>query len=151
MYNYVSYKNEDIDALLNDINDLIITKCECSGQCMHGTHSIIAAEVESAVEKLKPGKKNGNTDTVSDHIINVCERLNVHIAILFTMMLRHGLPPDGMLHGTMVPIPKGRRANLSSSANLRVITLSSILFNLQFSFKPGASTTLCTGMFQETI
>ncbi len=37
MYNCVSYKKEDIDALLNDINGLIITKCKCSGQCMHDT------------------------------------------------------------------------------------------------------------------
>ncbi len=50
-----------MDALLNDINGLVITKCKCSGQCMHDTHSIIAAEVGSAIEKLKPGKKDGST------------------------------------------------------------------------------------------
>ncbi len=84
---------------------------DCSGQCMmHGTRSIIAAEVGSAIEKLKPGKKDGSTEVVSDHIyyIKACEHLNVHIAILFTMILRHGLSPDGMLQCTMVPIPKGR-------------------------------------------
>ncbi len=115
----------------------------------------------------KPGKKDGNT--VSDHIINACERLNVQNAIIFTMMLRHGLSPDGMLRGTMVPIPKGRWANLSSSDNFRAITLSSILYklldvivmtkekdnlctsNLHFSFKSDASTTLCTCMVRETI
>ncbi len=85
------------------------------------------------------------------------------------MMLRHGLSLDGMLHGTIVPIPKGRWANVSSSDNFRAITLSSILCklldfivmtkekdnlctsNLQFSFKPGDSTTLCTFMVEETI
>ncbi len=56
--------------------------------------------------------------------------MNVHIAILFTMMLGHGLSPDGMLHGTMVTIPKGRLAYLSSSDNFRAITLSSILCKL---------------------
>ncbi len=124
----------------------------------------------SAIGKLKPGKlKPGSTEVVSDHIINARECLNVHIAILFTMMLRHGLSPDGMLHGTMVPIPKGWWANVSSSDNFRAFTLSSILCklldvivitkekdhlrtsNLQFSFKPAGSTTLCTGMVQETI
>ncbi len=88
-----------MDALLNeDINDLVISKCDCSGQCMHGTHSIIAPEVESAIDKLKPGKKDASTEAMSDHIINACKCLNVHIAILFTMMLKHGLSPDGMLH-----------------------------------------------------
>ncbi len=80
------------------------------------------------------------------------------------MMLRHGFSPDGMLHGTIMPIPKGSWEN-----NFRAITLSSILCkllevivmteekhnlctsDLQFSFKPGGSTTLCIGMVQETI
>ncbi len=98
LHNYVSYKKrEDMDALLNDINGLVITKCECFGQCMHETHSIIPAEVGSAIEKLKSSKKDGSTEVVSDHIINACERLNVNIAILFSMMLRHGLSPDGIL------------------------------------------------------
>ncbi len=95
--------------------------------------------------------------------------MSVHIAILFTMMLRHGLLPDGMLFGTMVPISKGRLANLSNSDNFRAITLSSILCkildiviltkesnnlcssNLQFSLKPRTSTSPCTSMVQETI
>ncbi len=106
---------------------------------------------------------------MSDHIINACECMNVHIAILFTMMLRHGLSADGKLHGLMVPIPKGRWSNLSSSDNFRAITVSSILCklldvivmtnekdnlctsNLHLSFKSGSSTTLCTGMVHETI
>ena len=76
-------------------------------------------------------------------------------------MLHHGLSPDAML--------KGRWANLSTSDNFCAITLSSILgklldviimpkeadklitSDLQFSFKPGVSTSLCTTMVQETI
>ncbi len=137
-------------------------KYECSGQYMHDTHSINAAKVGSATE-------NGSTEVVSDHTINACECLNVHIANLLTMVLRHGLSPDGMLHSTMVPIPKRRWANLSSSDNFKAITLSNSFCklldvlvmtkekdnlctsNLQFSFKPGASTSLRTGMVQETI
>ncbi len=60
---------------------------------MLDAHSIIAAEVGSTIEKLKPGKMNGST----------VRPYYKCIAILFTMMLRHGLSPDGMLHGTMVP------------------------------------------------
>ncbi len=126
-------------------------------------HSIIPLKEGSAIEKLKPGKK-----VVSDHMIYTCKRLNVHISILFTMMLGYGLSPEGMLHGTLVLIPKGRWANFFSSDNFRAITLSSILCkllvvivmtkekdnlctsNIQFSFN-GACTTLWTGMVQETI
>ncbi len=69
----------------------------------------------------------------------------------------------------MVPLPKGRWANLSSTDTVRAITLSSIfgkLFDiiilimeenslctsdLQFSFKTGSSPSLCTSMVQETV
>ena len=83
-------------------------------------------------------------------------------------MLRHGSIPDGILLGTMVPIPKGRWTNLNSSENFRAITLSSTFgelidlitlekegsklgtSDLQFSVKDGASTSLCTALVQET-
>ncbi len=84
-------------------------------------------------------------------------------------MLHHGTSPDGMLLGTMVPLPKGRWVNLSSSDTFRAIILSSIFGklldfiilikeenslcnnDLQFSFKTGPSTSLCTSMMQETM
>ncbi len=96
-------------VLLNDINGLVITKCNCSGLCMYGTHSIIVAEVWSAIEKLKPGQKDGSSEVMSIIQYYKCmqtfERLNVHTGILFTIMLRHSLSPDGILYGTMVPMP----------------------------------------------
>ncbi len=75
-------------------------------------------------------KKNGDSEIVSDHIIYSDESLSVHITILFTAMLRHVLTQDGMLTCTMIPIPKGRWANLSTSDHFRAITLSSILCKL---------------------
>ncbi len=59
-----------MDALLNDISGLIITMCDCSGQCMYGTYNIIVAQVVSVIEKLNPGKKDGTTQVVSHRIIN---------------------------------------------------------------------------------
>ena len=85
------------------------------------------------------------------------------------MMLRHGYSPHGMLIGTMVPLPKGRYNDISNSKNFRAITISSlfgkildlIILNkegknlltndLQFSFKSGTSTTMCTSMVRETV
>ncbi|CAL4101476.1 unnamed protein product, partial [Meganyctiphanes norvegica] len=75
----------------------------------------------------------------------------------------------GMLLGTMVPLPKGRFNDMSNSKNFRALTISSILGKLldniilnmesdnlitnelQFSFKAGTSTTMCTTMIRETI
>ncbi len=147
----MSHNNTDIDNMIN-------TQCT---QSLHRTHSIISSDVLSAIRNLKHDKKDGDSEIVSDHIIYSDESLSVHIAILFTAMLRHGLTPNGMLTGTMIPIPKGRWAILSTSDNLRAITLSSILCklldvviltkekgslctsHLQYGFKQGSSTSLC--------
>ena len=83
-------------------------------------------------------------------------------------MVKHGVSPTGMLVGTMIPIPKSRW-NQSDSTNYRAITISSLLGKvldnmilereadnlltneLQFSFKAGSSTTMCSSMIRETI
>ncbi len=56
--------------------------------------------------------------------------MSVHIAMLFTARLKHGLTPNDMLSGTMIRIPKGRWAHLSTTDNIRAITLSSILYKV---------------------
>lgn len=84
-------------------------------------------------------------------------------------MLVHGVCPNSMTSGTMVPIPKGSRKLLSNSDNYRAITLSSIISkifdwvilikendalissNLQFGFKEHVSTTHCTFTMSEII
>ena len=92
-----------------------------------------------------------------------------HLSLLFSTMLRHGHSPKGMLIGTMVPLPKGRWNDLSDSKNFRALTISSLLGklldntildiesqifktnDLQFGYKGGLSTTMCTSMITETI
>ena len=104
---------------------------------------------------------------MSDHIIHGKVVISNYLA-LFTAMLWHGITPDN-LKSTMIPIPKGRWANLSDSNNFRTITLSSMIgkvlelvimnremnqlctSELQFGFKEGLSTTMCTCMVQETV
>ena len=84
-------------------------------------------------------------------------------------MLIHGVSPESMLVGTMIPIPKDRRQLRCTSDNFRAITLSSIVgklldliilskeqgalltSQLQFGFKENISTTQCTYVMQETI
>ncbi len=82
-------------------------QCNMYAQCPHNTHTIDTNNVLFAVKKLKYGKRHGETELVSDHIVFACNSLNVHPSILFTAILRHGVTPDGILNGTMVPIPKG--------------------------------------------
>lgn len=168
LYNSVPYDCDEMNVLLRDINESMSTRCECN-HCVHGNHCINVNDVLSAVKKLQGSKSDGSTEVMSDHIINAGKKLSVYLSLLFTSMLHHGMSPQGMLNGTMVPIPKGRWANLTTSDNFRAITLSSIFSKiidvivmskecdnlitsgLQFSFKPGASTSVCTAMVQETV
>ena len=81
----------------------------------------------------------------------------------------HGTVVDSFLLSTIVPIPKGRNANLSDSSNFRGIALSSVYGKLldyiildryqdkltscdiQFSFKANSSTSLCSMVLKESI
>ncbi len=104
LYNSVSYIEADLDILKHDIDNMIDVQCTKSSHCTHVTHSIIANDVIATIKKLKHDKNDGASEVVSDHIIYSCRCLSVHLSLLFTTMLRHGLTPDDMLNGTMVPI-----------------------------------------------
>ncbi len=84
-------------------------------------------------------------------------------------MIVHGVSPDNIINGTMIPIPKGKRKLVSCSDNYRAITLSSIIrkvfdwvllikeknvlnsSDLQFGFKLDESTSHCTFVATEII
>ena len=84
-------------------------------------------------------------------------------------MINHGYAPPEFLHSSMIPLPKGARADLSNSDMYRSIAISSLLSkifdnvvierqqdflstsNYQFGFKAKSSTILCTTMVNETI
>ena len=169
LFNIVSYDDAEIKTLKNSINTKIVDRClghSCS-QC--GNHKITPADVKNAINKLKNNKKDGNVELMSNHIIEAGDRLNVYLSLLLTAMIAHGNSPDGMMWSTLAPTPKGKWKDSGSSANYRAIALSSIFgkildvivmekeekqlltSNMQFGFKKGASTSLCTCMVQETI
>ena len=84
-------------------------------------------------------------------------------------MLSHGIAPDELLLGTMIPLIKGGRLSKQCSDNYRALTigtglsklLETVIMNkqtealktsdLQFAFKAKSSTTMCTFMVSETI
>ena len=103
---------------------------------------------------------------MSECIIHAPHRLQVLLAILFNGMVIHGTAAEGLMEGSMTPIPKSQTMTTLSD-KYRAITLSSligeILFiilrkqkqslmsdDLQFGFKEQSSTTLCTNMLLET-
>ena len=88
---------------------------------------------------------------------------------MLNAIVSHGSLPGNFLYSTIIPIPKGRNANVCNSSNYRGNTLSSIfskLFDnlvlskfsdkrhtsdLQFGFKTRSSTNSCTFVLKESL
>ncbi len=130
---------------------------------------ITVSDVIKGIDHLKHGKTYGTEGLYSDHLINGCDSLYVYLTMILNAMLIHGISPESMLLGTMVPIPNNKRQSLCNSNNYRAITLSSIIgkildwiilikekhslssSSLQFNFKCGTSTTPSTFILNETV
>ena len=128
--------------------------------------SVTPSIVLEASSHLKRGKSDGTTLS-SNHFICtsevLCESLSkLHV---FTAILRHGHIPSYLRDCILQPIPKPGK-DPSVSDNYRPIALAPILSKifewcllimyrpafatspLQFGFKPGLSTELCTGLIK---
>ena len=144
------------------------SKCTVNKSITH-THSVTSDMVQSAINKIKPGKSDCTDGMLSDNLTNGTLKLNMFISVLFSAMLIHGVAPGGLLLSTLVPIPKNKRGNKTDSNNYRAIAISSLLGklfdlivlseqgscletdNLQFGFKKHSSTVTCTALLMETI
>jgi hypothetical protein len=89
--------------------------------------------------------------------------------MLLSALIVHGSITDDLSVTTILPIPKGKNLNYSNSANYRGIALSSIIgkifdayilnrynsllvsTSLQFGFKTGHSTSMCSMILKETL
>lgn len=163
LYTSVSYDEAHMDALKQEI-DVNIVAANYDSNCV-----ITFNDITDAVSKLKPGKHDGHFGLSSDHVRNACDELYAHIALLFSALVVHGHVTDDLSFSTVLPIPKGKHLNYSDSANYRGIALCSIfgkLFdsyvlsryesflttsNLQFGFKRGHSTSMCTLILKEVV
>lgn len=163
IYNSVPYDTVEMSELKNDINQMLYNDEFCT------EYVINTNDVIKAVKNVKHGKDDGTEGLYSDHIIHGCHRLFTLLSLVYSSMLVHGIVPNSMMLGTMVPIPKCKRKSLSDSNNYRSIALSSICgkvfdliilekeqnnlvtSNLQFGFKAKSSTTQCTFVLNEAI
>ena len=130
---------------------------------------VSTSDICSAIGKLKNNKSDGGNNISTDCLLNATPELHKLLAILFKCILVHGYMPAETLLGHMTPIPKCKTVTRFSD-KYRAITLSSVIgkvfdliildrerkkslatSDLQFSYKPSCSTTLCTAMLRETI
>ncbi len=97
----------------------------CSNSFNH--YVITVSDVTKYIGHLEHGKTDGTEGLYSDHLISGCESLYVYLTVSFTAMLIHGISPESMLLGKMVPIPKNNRQSLCNSEYYRAVALSSII------------------------
>ena len=162
LYNSVGYNMQEMNRLASDIESRI----DNSGS--NHIQNISVQNVKDGINKLKLGKKEEN-GLYSNHFIYGSDRLLVVISLLFNSMLIHGIAPDDLLLGTMIPLIKNSRESKQNSDNYRALTIGTSLSKLldivilnrqadvletselQFGFKEKSSTTMCTFMVLETI
>ena len=132
-------------------------------------HIVSKHDVRKAISKLKTDKIDEQGKCFSNNFIYSTDLLYRHVSVLFTSMINHGNAPAEFLKSSMLPLPKGARADLSNCDMYRSIAISSLLskildnliierqqdflstLNYQFGFKAKSSTVLCTTMVNETI
>lgn len=168
LYNSVSYNEHDLNKLKTEIDSRIDNSYPNIKDISIKTPSITLQEVKNPMLELKQGKKEEN-GLYSNHFINGTDRLFVLIILFFNCMLIHGIAPDELLLGTMIPLIKNNRGNKQCSDNYRSLTIGTGLAKIldivilnqkavklktcdqQFGFKEKSSTTMCTFMALETI
>ena len=119
LYNSVSYDPSELRKIHDTVDAIILDKSEKS--------LITIDDVRISIASLKPGKADGGSGVLTDHIMHGGHNLHVHLCQLFNSMLIHGMSPSSLQSSTLVPIPKDKRKSLSVSDNYRAIALSSPL------------------------
>ena len=124
--------NDLYNSVPSDNGEMISIDTEINNRVKDGdtAYNICVDDTVNGVRRLKLGKSDGEEGLSSDHIINGPRLLYVLLTMVFNSMLIHGVSPESMLVGTMIPIPKDRRQLRWTSDNFRAITLSSIVGKL---------------------
>ena len=82
------------------------------------------------VDRLKKGKAAGIDCLTAQHISLARPILIVHLTLLFNILFKHCLVPDGFGHGIIVPLIKNMDGDRMTSGNYRGITLSPVISKL---------------------
>ena len=98
-----------------------------------------------------------------------CDRLVVHLCILFNLFLKYGVLPKQFMQCVVIPLVKNTSGDLTDINNYRAISISSAISKLfestlyefiscklqcddsQFGFKSGHSTGVCTNVLKQTV
>ena len=162
----------------DSLNDILQQCCSNIGNfCVDRESNIIGSHLHcitfdmarDAVKCLKSNKKEVINDIFSDALLQASPRLFEYLAVMFTIMLRHGYTDNIFNLIYFSPLVKNKRQDLSDSNNYRAIALNSLFGKIidyifinffknifrssdyQFAYKKDFSTTLCSFIMTETI
>ena len=124
-------------------------------------------DVLEELSHLKTGKSDGD-GVLAEHLIFATSALISPLAVYFTSLVRCGFMPSCFRECILIPVPKKNKDITSSSGYCPIALASSIskilehlmltkfssyihTSPLQFGFKPGSSTSLCTGVVKNII
>ena len=175
LFNTVGFTPQSIQELKQKIDRKLESNCMLTKNKLNlgsptdkHLHNLSVNDLKNAIEDLKKDKKD-ETGLCTNHLKHGTHKLNIVLTLLFNAMLRHGVAPDSLLQGTMLPIVKDKRGKLQESGNFRTITIGSSILklfeivilnkqkftfqtsNLQFGFKKKASPVMCSMTAQEVI
>ena len=126
-------------------------------------------EIVKAVNTLKHEKTDGDKGFMSNHLLYASNVYFKYLAKLLSSMYIHGYYPKPLLNASIVSIPKDCNKSLSCGSNYRGIALcnaiskvADLIFlernsqslrtsDMQFAFKRGMGTTLCSLVLKEVI
>ena len=162
LFSSVSYDNQEMQNIIDSVESHILPD-------MYHDCVLSSSDVRSAILHLKSHRNDGSCKLSTDHFVNAGVDLSVHIGILFSAIISHGIVPTVFGTSTILPIPKIKNVSAISSDNFRGIALSSIFVKLfeniimykyadklhtselQFGFKKNSSTHMCTMVLKETL
>ena len=160
LYNSVPSVNSDIESRIDKLID-----CNKNNEYV----DIKLETVLKAIAKLKPNKTDGDKGLYSNMVINAPELWVMLLCEVINCMLLHGHNPTELLNVTLSSITKDPSEDICDSSNFRGIALTSCIYkvidwiiiinyeshiltsNLQFAYKSGLSTTMCSLTLKEVV
>ena len=161
LYNSVPFDGNVMEDIKCCVNERIKEeKC---------TVDINVKNVVDAIPKLKAGKHDGDKGLVSDHLMHSSEAFQQLLCDFINISFSHGHMAESLATSTIVSIPKDFKGSLINSDNYRGICLCSSIVklidiimlsmcgtsldtsDLQFAYKPGMSTVMCTTVLKEVV
>jgi hypothetical protein len=154
-------------SLMLEIKRELETNINADTQTAQEDSIVHIHEVKLAIQTIKLNNSDGDKGLISNHIKYGPEYVSVCVSRLLSSIQIHGYNAHDMLGASIVSIPKDKAGNKCSSTNYRGISLSTCICkiydiillkryknilltsDLQFAYKPGHSTSMCTLILKE--